>query len=569
MVQKVLFDMMRSYLIVKSLFAEVNQRALISLALQLFLGLTEGASLLMIIPLLSIAGVKDNGQEASEIPESFSRLFDAVGLDFTILSIVITYILMLSFYSLLKYFQSINTSKISQTVVLKWRINFFKELTKASWSSFKKHKAADYLNIINTETRKIGVIVNQVVHLVGNLILILVYIGVSGVLSFKLTLIAVVPLMLMGILIRSTNRKTYEIGKSSVNFNQNVQHIVLEYLSAMKLVKVYQKEEDHIEGFVNANSALEEKVIKFQIATQRVKTTIEILASICIAAYIYFALVVFESNLTEVLLLIFIFARLVPKAIKVAGNYQQILNLLPAVERINKLLQGLTSNDGSHTASLQTIKKIQHGISFDKVSFSYGEASVLNAISFDIKAPGLTLLKGGSGRGKSTIIDLILGMEKANSGAILVDGKPLESYQQDAWKSLISYIPQDPYLFHSTIKENILLGNPSASEQEVWDILKSFSADQFVEKLPNGIETIVGDRGALLSGGEKQRIILARALVRKPNILILDEATNALDDENTIAIAQCLVQLKADTTIIFATHQDHFDAISDHIIDLD
>ncbi|MEQ8910252.1 MAG: ABC transporter ATP-binding protein [Vicingaceae bacterium] len=544
----------------------VRRRSLLALFLLLFLGVTEGASLLLIIPLLAIAGVAGTADAEGGIALKVSQLFESFGLELNIINVLLIYVLVLSFYALLKFFQSMNTVKVNQQVVTQWRNTFFRAVSLADWKTFKDHKSTDLQNILTLEIRKFGAITNQLVNLLGTLILIGVYLLISAFLSVHLTLIALIPILLIALLNKSVNRNTYEIGKKTVNFNQQLQLSVLEFLSAMKLVKVYQKGDEHSKSFSKINHEVEEKTVKFQFETQKTRTLFEILAAFLIAIYIYFALEVFRSGVSEILLLIFIFARLVPKAVKLVGNYQQLLNLLPAVERTQEVLKKLKIRNSNDAAIVAKAPSLVEKIEFKKVDFAYDSQKVLEHLSLEVLANQITLLKGESGSGKSTIIDLILGLHQADVGEVLIDGTSIAQLNQEEWKSIISYVPQEPYLFHDTIKHNIIWGNPKATEQDIFETLNLLSMTEIIKKLPNGLSTLVGDRGTKLSGGERQRIILARALIRKPKLLILDEATNELDEENTALIANSLRKLKGETTILIATHQDQFDKFADQIL---
>ncbi len=163
------------------------------------------------------------------------------------------------------------------------------------------------------------------------------------------------------------------------------------------------------------------------------------------------------------------------------------------------------------------------------MSFWHGETQILDSVSIDIPAGCVTVLMGPSGAGKTTIADIILGLYAPDRGRVLVDGVPLEEIDLKSWRRLVGYVPQDLVLFHDTIQANVALGDRQIGEAQVRRALQMAGAWEFIEALPDGMQTHVGQGGAKLSGGQRQRIALARALVCQPKLLVLDEVTSALD----------------------------------------
>ena len=167
----------------------------------------------------------------------------------------------------------------------------------------------------------------------------------------------------------------------------------------------------------------------------------------------------------------------------------------------------------------------------------------------------MTALVGESGSGKSTITDLVLGLQIPDDGMVLIDKLSLNNYKQNSFRQRIGYVPQDPMLFHCSVRDNLLWSQENATENELWEALKLANADQFVLDLPEGLDTLVGDRGVRLSGGQRQRIALARALIRKPELLILDEATSALDSDSEKLIQASIENVAKETTILIIAHR--------------
>ena len=206
---------------------------------------------------------------------------------------------------------------------------------------------------------------------------------------------------------------------------------------------------------------------------------------------------------------------------------------------------------------LETIKSIDEDIIFDKVSFKYKNRDklALDSVSFTIEKGKTTALVGQSGSGKSTTVKLLERFYDPIDGNILINGKALSTLNLRQYRRWVSYVGQEPKLFNESIKDNLLNANPDATDKEIEEALRNALAFDFVQKLPDGINTNVGAIGGILSGGQKQRIALARALVRKPQLLILDEATSALDKKSEIHVQRAIDNIRAKysfTTVVIA-----------------
>ena len=198
-----------------------------------------------------------------------------------------------------------------------------------------------------------------------------------------------------------------------------------------------------------------------------------------------------------------------------------------------------------------------HGhVQFENVSFSYSEKSpVVSAIHINA-LPGQTIaLVGPTGAGKSTLLNLLTGFYECNEGQILIDGIPLHTLSKEWLRDHVGYVTQDSFLFNASIRENLQLAKPDASDAELWQVLVAANADDFVKRLPLGLDTVTGERGAKLSGGERQRLSIARALLKNPPILLLDEATSAVDNETEKLIQQALDRLRNHRTSFVIAHR--------------
>jgi len=229
--------------------------------------------------------------------------------------------------------------------------------------------------------------------------------------------------------------------------------------------------------------------------------------------------------------------------------------MLPSFNRIMELQRRC---EEAAEPGIQRGEKFQmrYGIRFERVSFNYdGNVPVVKNIDLVIEAGKTTAIVGPSGAGKTTVADLLMGLIVPNEGSILIDEKEFGPERTKAWRGQIGYVPQDTFLFNDTVKANLLWANHVANEEEINQSLRFAAAEEFVNGLPKGLDTILGDRGVLVSGGERQRIALARALLRKPSLLILDEATSSLDSENEKRIQKAIEELHGEMTILLISHR--------------
>jgi ATP-binding cassette subfamily C protein len=215
-----------------------------------------------------------------------------------------------------------------------------------------------------------------------------------------------------------------------------------------------------------------------------------------------------------------------------------------------------------------SVVSLEHRIIFQDVSFAYGGQPVLQDVTFEIPAHSLVAFVGGSGAGKTTLVDLLVGLLQPSSGAVLIDDTPLAGPARIAWRRRIGYVPQEVLLFHDTVLRNVTLAAEAVSREDVEWALEAAGALEFVRALPDGLDHVVGERGTELSGGQRQRISIARALVTHPDLLVLDEATTALDPETERSVCEALRRLSATMTIVAISHQAAITAVADQVFEV-
>ena len=239
----------------------------------------------------------------------------------------------------------------------------------------------------------------------------------------------------------------------------------------------------------------------------------------------------------------------------IGNNYVALQSALLALERIYKILDTTSyeTNDGTGTKVLKDIKK---EIKFNDVCFSYdGQREVLHKVNLTVPVGSKVALVGNSGGGKSTVTALIPRLYEIDSGSITIDGTDIKEFTISSLREQIAMVFQDNFLFDGTVRENLLYGKENATDEEIAFAIKSAYLDEFVKKLPQGLDTMIGERGLLLSGGQKQRLAIARAILKNAPVVILDEATSALDNKSEKVVQQALDKLMEGRTTIVIAHR--------------
>jgi ATP-binding cassette subfamily B protein len=244
------------------------------------------------------------------------------------------------------------------------------------------------------------------------------------------------------------------------------------------------------------------------------------------------------------------------------GTYTNLLTGGVALGRVFEILD--VSVEVRESPSAIACANLRGQISFDRVRFRFSnDVPVLEDVSCQIPAGRICAIVGASGSGKSTLADLLLRFYDPDSGAISIDGRDLRDFRLHDLRRQIALVEQTPFLFRATIKENIAYGNPAATLDEIRVCARSAAIDDYIQSLPLGYDTVVGERGCTVSAGERQRIALARALLRSPSVLVMDEPTAALDPSSEAAVARSLSQARHSRTVILVTHRISLVEIAD------
>lgn len=549
------------------------------------ISLMEGIGIYMLVPMLSLIGIFEmgtTGLQLSWLSEWLGRLSENSQL-VLILSI---FVVILSGQAWLQRMQTIRNTRIQQQFIRTLRQETYRAIIMAKWSFFLQKRKSDFNHILTTELARVSQGTNLILQMAASLIFTAIQIGLAFWLSAKLTAIVLVFGLLLFFVLKKFVQRAKQIGDQTSELSQHYYNGITEHFNGIKDIKSNMLEESHIGWFEKICKRIERNVIQFSQLNSGTQLIHRVSSAVIIAAFIYLSLRVLAVPPASLLLIILIFSRLWPRFTSIQSNLEYISSMLPAFQLVRKLQaetnlsREISSSTTDTRAPNRNIEKEIHPIqplelmrSIECINVNYryegSSAYSLEHVSASIPAKGMTAIVGKSGAGKSTLIDLIMGLVRPESGQILIDGVPLSEEQLLAWRSSIGYVSQDPFLFHTSIRENLRLVDPNASEEQMWQALQFSSSAAFVRKLPHGLDTMIGDRGIRLSGGERQRLVLARAMLRNPSVLILDEATSALDSENEQHIHEALERLKGHVTIIVIAHRLSTIRTADRVIVLE
>ncbi|MEO9877128.1 MAG: ABC transporter ATP-binding protein [Anderseniella sp.] len=436
----------------------------------------------------------------------------------------------------------------------------------ARWSYFVHLKPGQVSNAMAAQTRAASEAYQSsalvIVSMLHALLLTMVATLVSGKLVFVIALAAIlisIPLYKFVVFVRESSKdqweKTSQLGSA-----------VQDAVGNMKAIKSMNKGARFKLTFTDLVEQMRVAYYKVLLGRHVLSYGQDILVAVTITAGIWFGISVVKASLADLLVLGIIYYQILNLLKKVQQNYQQVLVQEQAYFGVQEMIA--EAEQARETISGAESAGVTHGIDFADVSFSYEDEVVLKNVNINIPAGKITVLLGPSGAGKTTIIDLLVGLLRPDSGDITIDGKHIGDLDLHSYRNGIGYVPQSLTLLHDTIFANVTLGDESISEEHARVALEKAGAWDFVSKLDDGMMTAVGNMGERLSGGQRQRLSLARALATGSKLLVLDEVTSALDEKSELAICENVKALGSGYTIVVITHRPAWKRIADQVYEV-
>ncbi|QNK48141.1 ABC transporter ATP-binding protein [Brevibacterium sp. PAMC23299] len=532
----------------------------INLICMIIISLLEGVGIFLLIPLIGITGILNADAEDVPFLSWINEIFIGIPETISLFLILGLYVLIMVGQSYFKRNQTILGVKIQQGFISHIREETYRSLLQANWEFYLKKRKSDIINLMANEIFRVSAGTHLFFQLLSSITFTIIQIIFAFYLSIKMTSFILFFGIILIFFSRKFVKKSQSLGKETLHLTQTYLAGITDHFNGIKDIKSNSLEITHLNWFFSLSKKMERNMVEITKVNSTSQMTFKIVSSVLIAIFVFFSIKMFMAQPAQLMLIMVIFSRLWPRFTSIQSNLEQIGSTLPSFKALSDLQNECRDARELYESDYKNIMpiEIKRGLECRNVYFSYDQnvsTYALKNISIHIPSNRMTAIVGKSGAGKSTLIDILMGLNHPNRGEVRIDDIPLTNDRLLSLRRSISYIPQDPFLFNATIRDNLLIIDPEASDESIWESLKFAAAADFVSKLPQGLDTLIGDRGVRLSGGERQRLVLARAILRKPAILVLDEATSALDTENEAKIQSTIERLKGKMTIIVIAHR--------------
>lgn len=458
--------------------------------------------------------------------------------------------------------------------------NVFAKEIKLPFSYYEKHHSGEFISKISYDLEKMGSIYSsRLRRAVAPILQVIVYLIPMFILNWQITICFICVNVCMLIINTFLIKPIRDVSKKISNSNRDMTEKMSNLLQVMEQTRMYSAGKETIEEFIKENENFTRQSRKKFLFMALLESSSKGFELVCALAFLIIG-IYFTNNeyttlgsLTAIYSLYGVFSfqflqlgKYLPELIGCLVNAQNIFDFIGEDIEPNCWYEDIKYEDIDNYYVKKKIKAEQE-IIIDKIDFSYRkELKLLHNFSMNINKGECIAITGQSGCGKSTISKLLLGLYKVENGMIWIDGQPYLKINNMEIRQKIAYVPQEPYLFNDSIKENIRIGKLNATDEEIENAAKIAHAHEFIMKFENGYETMVGERGNKLSGGERQRIAIARAIIKDAPIILLDEATSALDNESEQFVNESLKSLINKKTIIMIAHRPSTIALADRKI---
>lgn len=523
-----------------------------------FSGFLEGFAIILLVPVLDIISQSENlnNNGIYQYVNNFLSWFNLTPTIELLLSLIIIFIILSTIIILIKEKVILVTGE-AFTKFLKDRL--YHQIVFAPWHFIISLRKSELVSLLNTHAHRAGHSYIILTSLFATIILSFIYLIMSLLVSMHLTVMILGVALISYIIMYKRLKKGHAFGEEANDIYKEFQKILVEYLDAMNLIKATGSEKFTENEFKRITNEVLKYEVKAGFNTRIISTLQQPIMIISLCCVLYISVNFLDIRFSNTLVILALFSRLTPKLMQLQQLIYSLSVVAPAlkvVEQLGEDIDKVKQIDNDHTPKKTFSGKVEHRIIINNIYYRYPNTNhdVLENISFKIDNKQIVGFTGPSGGGKSTCIQIIVGLLNPDKGEVLLDNYNLKTYDIQSWTSKIGYVAQDSMLMHDSIQNNIRWGRP-IDLNKIKEAATLAHANDFIAELNGQYDCVVGDRGGRLSGGQRQRIMLARALAGNPALLILDEATNALDAKSEFQIQKAIDTIKQTIPIIMVSHK--------------
>jgi len=532
------------------------------LACLVLASLAEAVGLSTLLPLVATLNGGSVGG-SSKLGQMLVQAMAEVGLQPTLGNLMLLVVGFLVVKSCLTFIALAYAGVAGARVSINLRRRLVASIFDARWSFFADQRSGKFANTAANDAGRAGDAYMFSANVVTRLVQVIGYVVIFLIIDWRIALLGLAAGAAIGGSVGRLASITKRSGYKQTDRTSELTVYLVDLLANLKPLKAMQRQDNMLDGISRVLKRLKRALVNRELSRVGLSQGNDAAAAILAGGGFYLAHVYLGIPFADLLVSGIIFFQIIATFSTLQKNIQTAVSLESAYVRTQEVIAKAAAerepNPGTRPPA------IGEGCRFAGVTFAHGETEVVSNVSFEIPGKAITVLNGPSGSGKTTIIDLLIGLHRPDRGTIFIGDDPLSEIDLAAWRRTIGYVPQELNLFHASIRDNIVLGDAAITDADILEALAKAGASGFVAGLTHGLDTDVGEMGGKLSGGQRQRISLARALVTKPQVLILDEVTSALDPATEAEIVENIAGLRGEYTIVAITHRPAWTGIADRL----
>ncbi len=551
------------------------RRTLVMLVCLLLSALAEGLGLSSLLPLLSLAAkasgeahLLGGGQSASSsFEQTIAMTLAWFGLTPSVGLLLILIVCGMTLKAVLLLLAQKQIGYTVAQVATDLRLKLLRALLAARWEYYVRQPVGALANSFGTEVSRAahGYQCGATICTLG--IQAFVYLSIAAVMSIPVMLAATVASIVISFSLKRFVRQSRKAGRQQSALLKTLLSQLTDMLFSVKPIKAMARE-SLIGPLLEEDTRRLHKALRREILSKEtLKSFQEPLVIGLLVGGLYLAVIHGGVPLDALILLAVLFERTLTGFNKIQKEYQAMASYEAAFWSLQNTIERSAEHKEVSVGTAHPV--LSREVALRNVDFAYGDRPVLQQASLSIPVGKVTIILGPSGAGKTSLLDLIVGLLRPQQGEVWIDDLPLRAVDMQSWRSMIGYVTQETFLLHESVFLNVTLGDQTVTPTEVEMALRAAGAWDFVSAMPDGMYTPVGERGSAISGGQRQRIAIARALVRQPKLLILDEATAALDPESEAEIRETVTRMSGSMTILVISHRSSLITVADRIYRLE